>query len=169
MAENFVARLDDREWRLFFNGLLRETKDKPRLLKSAYSVFGFKDIIEHFKDEQGPDGKWQKRSESTNRRYESIGSGRSKLPKGFRRGTFSKSNKILQLTGKTRQSILTKTTKKRGTNKVEVLAGTNYSGKHDRGEGRFPQRKFMWLSDTALERMAQFIVETIFRRASRGT
>jgi len=46
----FRAELDDREWRNFINGMLKRAENKNQLLKGAYNIFGFQDIIDHFKD-----------------------------------------------------------------------------------------------------------------------
>ena len=161
----FRAELDDREWRNFINGMLKRAENKNQLLKGAYNIFGFQDIIDHFENEEGPDGKWRQRSSNTDRTYDLIKTGRRKPPGGFRRGSFTSSNKILQLTGNMRKSILSKTVKRKSSNSVKVVSNVEYSGKHDEGDKskNLPQRQFMWLSDGAMEKMNGFIIDELMK------
>lgn len=150
MAKDF-AKIDDRQWRFFLDKVGRNIKDGARLLDVAAKTHGFKDIITHFKQEQGPDGKWENLKRSTiEKRTKGAGVGRAK---------------ILQDTGRLRNSIINKLTRRRGHDQIEMFSNVSYSGKHDRGDSseNLPQRQFMWLSDGAQELMAQTIIELSLR------
>jgi len=148
------ASLEAGEWTSFLNGVRGKVQNPIALLKAAFMTAGFADIIKHFADEQGPFGKWKPRSAYTQAQY------------AIRQKTDSRynpSNKILQLTGNLRQSILPTNIKKAGTHSVEIFANSEYGGKHDRGEDGMPKREFMWFSDSAKERMAQVIANLAFK------
>jgi len=158
MAE-FVAQIDIRPWMSYLSGIQGRIKDKFKLLKVAFTTYGFADIIDHFEKERGQDGKWVQRAESTQHRYERIGSGDWKPPVGIARSAFNPTNKLLSLTGNLRQSLLTSNVRPRGDG-LEFFANAEYSGVHDEGSPKknIPQREFMWLSDNAMEKMALLIV-----------
>lgn len=130
------AIFEARELERFFGTILKLTTRPAELLRVALSTRGYRDIIEHFEDERGPSGAWQKRKASTNRRYDQIRgalrtSGRRMTRRdarrkygsveqayaggqmvyaatvgGIPRSAFSSGNKTLQLTGMLRKSIL---------------------------------------------------------------
>lgn len=152
-------KLDNTEWMKFLDTVSSNTRRVIEYLKAAASTIGFSDIISHFNTESGPGGSWPKRSPETDRIYDLIGAGKLAPPRGFRAGSFSSSNKLLQLTGKMRQSVMPGRggIKVVSGNSIRMSAGTNYSAKHDEGGGRTPQREFMWLSDKAQQLMANFV------------
>lgn len=153
--------LDNMAWRRMLGGLEKQPSRANELLRAVFNVYGFADINDHFRNEEGPDGKWPKRSPVTQAIYEAIQSGKRKPPPGYARGSFSPSNKLLQLTGLMRQSLLPNGVKDAGRGSIRIIANTPYSGKHQDGDStrRLPKRPFMWLSDGALGKMAQMIVE----------
>jgi len=153
--------LDVSAWDQFLGRLSGNVRKATEILKVACSTIGFADIIGHFDDESGPDGPWPKRSANTDRIYDLIGSGKLRAPRGGRAGSYSSSNKLLQLTGKLRQTLNPGRGGVRvvGTAAVKMLAGTNYSRKHDEGDpsSYLPKREFMWLSGKGQQLMANFV------------
>lgn len=157
MSENRVV-LDTKEWDQFFAGVTGKLKDVAGLLMSAASLFAFKDIIEHFSREEGPDGAWPKRSSATQQAYAKIAAGIWQPPKGMRAGSFNPSNKLLQLTGNLRQSINPTNMSRRGQDSINIFANAPYAGRHDEGGGGIPARPFMWLSDEVQDKMLDAIL-----------
>ena len=150
MAEPTVV-LDLGEWQKFLTGVLGKMRDATATLLTLSKIHGFADIIQHFRDESGPDGRWPKRAPSTQERYRRIMTGELRPPPGAHRASFNPSNKLLQLTGALRQSI-TPTRgqgRKRGKNTVELFTEIQYAGVHQYGHRNIPARPFMWLSDPA--------------------
>lgn len=165
---NANLKFDDSEWRAFFER--NKNRDWSKVLQSVYATIGFKDVIDHFNKEEGPEGGWQRRKAETDYRYSKIGGGEWKTPAGFARGAFSSSNKVLQLTGNLRGGILPTNSERVSKTAIKVFNNVVYSGIHDRG-GKFmawgkhsatmPKRSFMWLSNDAMERMAVAIMGLI--------
>lgn len=125
--------------------LLKRLETKAKKLKNTHRDFGhllgsivYADIIDHFSNEDGPNGKWAKWSKVYQAHMEKIGKG---------------GNQILQDTGKLRNAFTPFQFR-------QVSGGylwynlMEYSGMHDRGEKGMPQRQFMWLSDEALQNIA---------------
>ena len=112
------------------------------------SAIVYRDIIDHFSTETGPEGPWKPWSDSYQRFMASIGKG---------------GNKILQDTGRLRNSF--KPANVRSTsegllwfNDAKLSSGFPYALAHDEGFGRLRQRQFMWLSDKAMEEIETAIV-----------
>lgn len=166
MAEATLT-FDDLEVRRFIEALINSMRDVSAELKTAADQAGFPDIISHFRDERGPDGAWQPRSQMTNMIYDLISAGKRKAPKGIAAGAFSSSNKLLQLTGSLRQSVLP--ARKRDNLSVMLVANKEYARIHDKGGqtrfGMIPARPFMWLSDNAMEKMAQIFLGLMLNKA----
>jgi phage gpG-like protein len=165
VGENVQISIDTTEWDEFLRGLVNGLKSTAPYLQAAYMTLGFKNIIEHFEREEGPDGSWPRRAASTQEMYAAIESGRRKPPKGGRAGSYSPSNKILQLTGRTRGSILPggNNVRQAGPHAVMVLAGTEYSGPLDEGTGRMPARPFMWLSPDTQDDIGGMVLDLLIR------
>ena len=111
--------------------LARKTADQTKACSVA-SLVMYQDVMKHFREERGPDGKWQALSVITLQR---------------RRGAEAK---ILQDTGILRTSIMP------SADKNTARVGTNiiYASKHQFGEG-VPKREFLWLSKEARERIIE--------------
>jgi phage gpG-like protein len=148
------ATIEAGQWTSFLNGVSKNIKDPIGLLKAAFMTAGFADIINHFKNESGPTGRWKPRSATTQAQYALRARTDSR---------YSPSNKLLQLTGNLRKSILPNNTKRVGTAAIQIFANAEYSGKHDMGTDNMPQREFMWFSNEAKERMAQVIASLAFK------
>lgn len=154
-----IATFNDMQWRRFFRQLLKKNERPFKLLRAAFFAHGFRDIIDHFKNEESESGKWPKRASSTQDFYKAVSSGRRKPPRGATRAQFNPTNKLLQLTGNLRKNFQHKNVKQKGFNSLLFFNPVKYSGIHDRGGRRgavkIPQREFMWLSRKAKENIAQ--------------
>lgn len=136
------AKFQTAKWEQFLNKATIKPADANGILKVVFATFGFKDIMSHFRDEMGPQGKWQRLKKQRRRQ------GKKKM-----------ADKPLQDTGRLRGSILPTSTKSTGPGEITVFAAANYSGYHDKGTGRIPKREFMWLSGEALRKMIQFVMD----------
>jgi hypothetical protein len=154
-----TATFDDKEvrkWLSEVSSKLKKSKDAHKDYVILLSAIVYKDIIDHFDKEMGPDGKWKKWS----RLYSEMMTKRGKS-----------GNKILQDTVNLRQRV---GPIERGGNfrkaKDGILWFNNaktkkdfpYAFAHDNDtESRktLPRRSFMWLSDKALESISKQTLE----------
>jgi phage gpG-like protein len=95
-------------------------------LSQALGVVAQKDIIDHFRNEQGPDGRWKALKPST-------------LAQRTKKG--SKFGKILSDTGRLRDISFEATN-----DKVTVGTSVDYGVYHQKGIG-VPQREWAYISD----------------------
>jgi phage gpG-like protein len=96
-----------------------------------------RDVDQHFQNEMGPKKRWQKWSDAY----------------ALSRGT----GRILQDTGALKGSVSPASFARPKSGKITLLtSGLAYSKTHDEGDkGRnIPKRKYMWISDEAIEKMA---------------
>ena len=158
-----TLELNTSEWDTLIRQLSANVKKSQRFLKTAAGIYGFQDIIQHFRDESGPDGRWAPRSAVTQERYAMINSGQIKPPRGVAAGAFNPTNKLLQLTGTLRQSLLptNKGIENHGSDSVRIFSNVVYSRRHNEGGDGVPKREFMWLSDGAQEKMVNAIIQMI--------
>lgn len=116
-------------------------------LKSVMSAIGIimrGNVKQHFKDESGPNGKWDDISEDTKQAKKSGGSK-------------YKSN-ILRDTGTLFQSIVYESTER--TASVGVSPAGKYGRYHQLGEGQ-KKREFMWISEKAFGDMQNLFIDAI--------
>lgn len=151
MAE---MRFEDREIKLKIDKMISKIKDGSKLLEASFSIFGFKDIIDHFSNKQGPDGPWKPRAKTTDAFYDSF------KPKGY-----SSKSPLLQQTGLLRNSTQKSNgqLKRSGKNQLTLIATANYSGPLDRGSSKknLPARPFMWLGERAKMNIVRHITEEV--------
>ena len=120
------------------------SKEK-RVLYTKWSIIGFKDIIQHFKDQLGPKGKWKKLAPITIK---------------ARRNKDKSSIKILQDTGQMRNSLRPGIGKKDfKRNRVILFTTIEYAKKHNEGLKGMPKREFMWLSKNAKNQIKKITAE----------
>lgn len=145
--------LDISEWEDFLGKLSRNVKKAQSVLFVAAQAYAFQDIIQHFSDESGPNGKWPDWSPATQKAY---------AAKGW------SGNKILQATGRLRQSLLPGRggIRKEGSDAVRLFTNIVYGARHNYGGGGIPQREFMWISDAAQEKMASTVAQMILEEAA---
>jgi phage gpG-like protein len=153
---SYVAEFEDKEIKEFVRHLddrLKKVLDGKKEYASLISAIVFKDVIEHFKDESGSEGKWKPWSDKYSTFMQSEG---------------KSGNKILQDSGKLRQSFLPTNykTATRGIfwfNNAVTNGGFPYAYAHNEGGRKLPKRDFMWLSDESLGKVAeqtlQFMME----------
>jgi phage gpG-like protein len=141
------------DWEQYIRLIAARAKDFNKILLPALNIFGFKDIQDHFREESGPGGPWPERSDFTQMMY---------LRRNKTNAVYDPGNKLLQLTGRLRQSIMRGKSggaKAIGKNTAAIQSNVEYSGKHDQGEGKIPQRQFMWLSDKAVDNINKMILD----------
>lgn len=155
MAETIVAEFEGAEVREFLKGMdsrLKEVKGAERRYVGLLSAIVYEDVIRHFEKETGSGGPWAKWSQSYKEKMEKDGKG---------------GNKILQDTGRLRNSFVPKNNRKTSAgilwfNNAQVNSFP-YAAAHDQGGSRLPKRDFMWLSSEALEKVSaqtlQFMID----------
>lgn len=149
MAEQQIdALFEDREVVDFLKSMrsrLAKVKGSEQKFVGLLSAIVFRDVIEHFQNEEGSSGPWAKWSPSYRAHLKEIG----------REG-----NQILQFSGRLRGNF--KPEKYRATasgplwfNDARTKSGFPYAYAHDTGGPQLPQRDFMWLSDKAAEEISK--------------
>lgn len=128
-------------------------KDRKNDYLSVMSAVVFADVMDHFLLEKGPKGPWKAWSRAYSEHMDRIGKGGNKVlqDSGRLRGSFYPTNHRL-----TSDGIL-------WFNPAKTKGGFPYAAAHDEGGETLPQRKFMYLSDHALEKMASQTLEFLER------
>lgn len=132
---------------------LASIKGGKKEYSGLMSALVFQDVLSHFEQEKGSDGKWQPWSSAYADAMAKAGYG---------------GNKKLQFSGRLRQNF--KPTSFRSVkdgvlwfNDAQTKGGFPYAFAHDAGGDKLPKREFMWLSDAAMEKIAdqtlQFLIE----------
>lgn len=125
----------------YLQSIKKEIQNPLKFHKQS-SVIMLTDIHNHFSKEQSPTGKWKALSPITI----------------FRRrgGGQSKSAKILQDTGRLRNSIVNAFSSKG----AEVGTNVEYGKYHDSDKPRtkLPQRKFLWISQMRIEQILNNVI-----------
>lgn len=156
-----VVELDTTEWDGLLEKMTSNLAKAQAILRMAAQAFAFQDIIQHFADESGPDGRWPDWSPATQAIYAQRGWG---------------GNKLLQATGKLRQSLLPGQGKitEEGRDAVRLFSNVEYSALHNYGgpflawgkyPARMPQREFMWLSDDVQDKIVSTVAQLILEGA----
>lgn len=160
---------DRKEWEVFINSFLKNATDPGKnFLSVAFNTAGIRDIVQHFDDERGPDGRWAPWTpEYKKRRYASAerrATKRARAKAEAKGKPVGALEKILQLTGTLRKSVLPANLRnqqeRRGRTQIAIYSPVEYSGQHDEGDPKknLPQREFMWISDKAQEAMANIVL-----------
>lgn len=123
---------------------LAQIEDGNRKYGGLLSANVFRDIMDHFEQQEGSEGKWKQWSFWYTQQMEKNGKG---------------GNKILQDTGRLRQRFKPQNWRsvKNGYlwfNNAQTKSGFPYAAAHDEGGERLPKRDFMWLSDNTMEEIA---------------
>jgi phage gpG-like protein len=168
---------------------LKELKRRSSDIKNALDKFArvmsvtvFQDVQDHFKQEMGPDGKWTPWSDTYQFAIQGLAvfrriNGRTVMlnpdnmkpkPKPPR-----KPGMILQDKGKLRNNFTKtrfRTTKGQIVwfNNAKTKTGFPYAAAHDEGGPRLPQRSFMWLSKSALNRMMEDTLKYLAEGETKG-
>lgn len=155
------ATLDISEWDTFLTQLSGRYKNASAYLKLAIETKGRQDVLDHFREQKGPDGPWKPRSAKTQEAYANYASGKWKLPKGSgHMAKYNPSNLLLILSGRLRGSIQPSGqdggVRVIGPDAVMLYSAVEYSRAHDQGvPGRLPKREFMYLSEKGRESVAE--------------
>lgn len=151
-----IVKLDARPWLNFIDRLHILLKNPQPILRAAFATVGFRDIIKHFQEEKGSEGKWKKRSASTQAAYKRLGK---------KNRTFNPSNKLLQLTGDLRKAFLPGNIENKGRDAILFFNPTPYAAVHDKGSKKqgIPQRDFMYLSEKAQDKMLDVILDRFLK------
>ena len=154
MSESATIELDDKEAQAFLRGLANRvdaiTAHDQKVIGILSSIV-YRDVIDHFTQEQGSEGKWKSWSKKYADFMESIGKG---------------GNGILKDTGRLRNAF--QPTSVRSTsegilwfNNAQTAKGFPYAAAHNEGGDQLPQRDFMWLSAQAMESIESAMVKFI--------
>lgn len=142
-VDEFIRRLQEK---------LSKIKNADRELAGLISVGVFRDIVRHFEKEEGPEGEWTPWSDAYAAHMKRIGKG---------------GNKILQDTGRLRQSLIqgTRAGVESGylfINPAKTPSGFPYAAYHDQ------KREFMWLSENARENLAGQVIDWLYESTKQG-
>lgn len=126
-----------------------QVNQRDKAVIGLLSAIVFRDIIQHFDKQEGPDGAWRQWSPSYTRFMQSIG---------------RSSNRILQFSGRMRMAFQPTNVKTTAEgiawfNPAKTKTGFPYAAAHDEGGPQLPQRKFMWLSGEAMSDIESKILE----------
>ena len=172
MSDAAEVKFDYAEWKSFLEKLNNKLKTttQSRTFAGIISATVFGDIIDHFDKEMGPDGKWTPWSLSYAGAIQGRIAFRTIRGKVVPLGPYQieeygikpprKPGKILQATGKLRNTITPNSNKYRVAsgvitffNNAKTKSGFPYAAAHDEGGPKLPQRRFMWLSDNGMEKI----------------
>ena len=147
------ATFDDAGARKFIRSMVSKARNpgQHNKLVAAISVKVFADVIKHFKDQSGPKGGWRDWSTSYTEHMKRIGRG---------------NNKLLQFSGRLRQSMTMGPPRKDGLawfNNAVTKGGYPYAWGHDTGDGKLPQREFMWLSNEGMDVIGKIVMDHIIK------
>lgn len=148
MAQRTEVIFDDKEIQEFFDRLKKKGVDVDKGSKQLAAIISanvFRDIMAHFDQEEGPGGEgWATWSQMYAEHMDKRGRG---------------GNKILQDNGRLRQSFTP--TNYRVVpggalfyNSAKTQDGFPYALAHNEGGGKLPARTFMWISEIAMEEVA---------------
>jgi phage gpG-like protein len=159
MVGGFAAELDDEEvkaWLKQLSAKLKKISDAslPRLAAKFGTVI-FADIMRHFADQKGPSGAWPAWSKLYRNRQDKLGK--------------SQGSNMLKMTGRLRNSF-SPTNYRRSSdallwyNPATTTKGFPYAYAHDNDDEsrkQLPQRKFMWISRDAFDKLAMITLEEL--------
>jgi hypothetical protein len=157
MGQDF-ARLESREFQKALNDLSKQI-NKVKGGADAYvkkvAPHAHKNVDKHFKDEMGPDKKWDDWSTSYAAFLKRIG----------RDG-----NQILVFDGSLRQKTVPAIGIKGRPGEIPILvnpaktkSGFPYAFAHNEGGSQLPKREFMWVDDATMDKMARSTLEFVLQ------
>lgn len=130
----------------FLDGIKKRHDDiinnRSAFVDNVIGIFVFQDIMSHFEKEQGPTGPWKQWSASW---------AKWSADHGY--------SQILQKSGKLRQSFIPGNWRSKPDgiewfNPARTKTGFPYAYAHDTGGPKLPKRSFMWLSQTAMDKIS---------------
>ncbi len=156
-SEVVYAEFNDAEVSDFIRNMgsrLKKIKQGERKFTGLLSAIVFQDVMDHFKQQMGSDGKWDPWSKIYKDRQSK---------KGYSQGT-----NMLKITGRLRNNFKPTSVRQSSVgpiwfNDAQTKKGFPYAYAHDTGGPILPKRDFMWLSDAAAEKITDqtlaFILE----------
>jgi phage gpG-like protein len=165
MAESAEIDLNMDAWKDVIKNLrthwddMKSRKEFQGIVSAAF----FKDYIEHFKKEEGPDGPWKEWSKTYADHMQKTGNG---------------GKNILQFNGRLRQSAIvgsgdiSSRVQADGLlfyNPAQTNSGFPYAQAHNEGGPKLPKRQFMWLSPNAMSSILTQTVKWLAQAAGGGT
>ena len=129
-----MVTIDTKEIDNFFLKTIYILKNPVKYLHTAFNVFGFRDVIDHFRRAEGPEGSWPKRKDN-------------------------RTHPLLQNTGNLRNGFLPSNIRDIDVATIEFFNPVSYGGFHNWGTKYIPKREFMWLTDETQEKMADYILD----------
>ena len=121
---------------------------KNSTIMDVIAIQAWKNVIQHFRDEEGksrPWPKWSRRlSDGTRKFYTS-------------RPTKRGGTKLLQDTGLLRTSIRPRSKE----DEAHVFTKTKYAGYHQFGTRNIPKRDFLWIAQDKINKMARKFIEWV--------
>ena len=146
---------------------IQDIEKKRKVWKAVVIKFMIQDVTNHFQKQSGPDGKWKKWSPSYSF---AVKNGRVRFTTkageavDFKAKPPRKPGNILTDTARLRNSITPQNHRVKPTglllfNPAKTKTGVPYAAIHDEGRGKQPERKFMWLSNKAMGKIATFTVQ----------
>ncbi len=149
MADEAVV-LKDRKLRRELNKKLSKLKSLPKDMTPLMAPTIFGDVMDHFSQEKGPQGSWKPWSQSYKEYMQRIG---------------KSGNKILQDKGNLRQSLIPSKGKHKSTKDAGIFyTKVKYAAIHNFGKpGRMPQRRFMWISKQATDKLISIMLKHLSR------
>ncbi len=153
MADANEVTFDDLEARTWIQKMISEARNVNQVeeIVGAISAIVYRDVIDHFKTESEPNGPWQPWSDVYAKHMTRIK---------------RQNNKILQFSGKLRQNFSPgdRRTNEQGIewfNNAKTKSGYPYAWGHNYGDKKLPQRQFMWLSQEAMDTIADIVLNKI--------
>lgn len=152
MAVRVEAQLRDERIRQYFAGLEKryhQIEKKDRQVIGLMSAIVFRDVLDHFAKEQGPDGHWPMLSGPYSvKKAKKSGWGAPMLVvNGRLRMAFQPTNYRM-----TSDSVV-------WFNNAKTKTGFNYAAAHNTGGPQLPRREFMWLSDNGMDDIESSILK----------
>lgn len=150
MAEHAELKIDSAKALKMLSDLTeraKKTTEGDQKYLNLLSIVAFRDVNEHFQQEEGPDGAWTAWSDV----YADRISKRKNPPPP---------TKILKDSGNLRQNNMPGNVRNTSQgilffNPAKTKSDFPYAYAHDEGGPILPKRSFMWLSASALEDMAE--------------
>ena len=129
--------IDDADVRRLLTGLIRnvgQVSERSKNYVGLLSAVVMRDIVRHFENQEGPDGRWRAWSQRYTRFMVSVGKG---------------NNLILSDTGRLRQGWQP-ARYRLAQDGILWFNPVKYSAMHDQGIPPMPRRQFSWLSKGAI-------------------
>jgi phage gpG-like protein len=148
---NVEAKIEAKSLSALAKNLEKLVPDAQKKFMKLAATAIFKDVVQHFEQERGPEEKWK----------------RFKWPDGKVRNTRPTKrggSKILQDTGRLKGSVVP------FVEKESAGARTNleYAIYHNEGTKKIPQREFAYASDETIGKLEGYLIKEIEAEWSRG-